>query len=91
MQGRKLVINVDVANSCFWHTTSILQLAFQLSGQGNWQVFEQWMVKSFETKNSNAPIMWKFLKRLSKNKICVKHGQQTDGKKVYCPLSERLN
>ena len=72
-EGSKLVINVDVSNSCFWHQTSFIQLAYQLSGETDRSRF----LSMTQPKGGNDPPIWAILKRLVRNKFVVRHGKQS--------------
>lgn len=72
-EGSKLVINVDVSNSCFWHQTGFIQLAYQLSGETDRSRF----LSMTQPKDGKDPQIWAILKRLLKNKFIVRHGRQS--------------
>lgn len=81
LQGQKLVINVDVSNSCFWKQATIAHLAFEISGRSNQLDFlsDAWNVPSGQSE----PPLWKYLRRLEKNKFYVNHRGLGKGKQLF--------
>ena len=77
VEGSKLVVNVDVSNSCFWQQSTLVQLAYQMSGERDWQRFQQTMLTP--TQSGRECPMYVWLKRLHKNKFTVNYGQQANG------------
>ena len=86
-QGQKLIINVDVANSCFWNQTSFLQLAYQLSGESDRNRF----LSVSQMKDGREPPLWQMLRRLARNKFQVKHGKQSDSSRAKIWTMKRLS
>ncbi|KAK4692655.1 eukaryotic translation initiation factor 2C, partial [Lecanoromycetidae sp. Uapishka_2] len=79
-EGKRLVINVDVSNSCFWHETRFDQLAYLLSGESSQLSF---MNAALPPSGGGEPRLVKALRRLAKNKFTVKHRGQTNAEKTY--------
>ena len=78
VEGKKLVINADVSNSCFWQESSLDHVAFQLFGGGNPAMFQNAVMVT--KSGREEPIMLKTLRRLCKNKFFVKHRGRSEGR-----------
>lgn len=76
MQGKKLIINVDVSNSCFWNRTSFERLALHLTNltTGNFEGH----TRHFPGKK--PPNTWAIFKRFNKSKFYVQHKGRTADK-----------
>ena len=77
-QGKKLIVNVDVSNSCFWHQTGFVQLAYQISNETDRNRF----LAVSQMKEGREPPLWRMLRRLAKNKFQVKHGNQSESSRA---------
>ena len=84
-QGKRLVINVDISNSCFWHETRFDQLAFLISGTEDQIMF----MSSATSKDGGEPPLNRALKRLNKNHFMVRHRGQTTNRKFQPSNLER--
>lgn len=82
LQGKRLVINVDVSNSCFWHPVDFYKLALELSGE---RLPEKFQASCKRRPDGREPMILPMLKRLCRNKFIVKH-RGSDGK-FYHALS----
>lgn len=69
-EGKRLVINVDLSNSCFWHPVNFDGLAYALSGENTQQAF---MGACAKKADGREPPVLPILKRLCRNKFYVKH------------------
>lgn len=75
-QGKRLVVNVDISHSCFWHEASLVQLGFQMSGKRSQDEF----VQSCTPRSNGTPGPgMQLLKRLQKNNFIVRHRGQIPG------------
>ena len=72
-EGQKLVINADVANSCFWQESPIDHLAYALSGVGDSQRFQALVI------GGNREFR-RTLNSLSKNRFIITHRGAADSK-----------
>ena len=63
-EGKKLVINADVSNACFWRTYQISQIFYEMVGSKDPIVFQVKMSKGPDA--SGDPWGWKVLKRFVK-------------------------
>ena len=84
-QCKKLVLNVDVSNSTFWHQSTMMQLAFQICGHDDMATLHIKMkplldVQGRPTRDSPSFVM---VKRLAKNEFTVKHHGCTNPDKVW--------
>lgn len=81
LKGKRLVVNVDVSNSCFWHENNLSELARGLSGEKLKEVFQ-----SIGSKQSDGrdPVLMPMLKRLCRNKFVVQH-HGSDGELNHVP------
>ncbi len=82
-EGRKLVVNVDVSNTTFWHETSISQLALLITGATNMLDVTNRLrsVKSGGASNAmKESIHFAALRRLCKNDMFVRFRNATPGK-----------
>ena len=70
LQGKRLVINVDVSNSCFWHETGLHELSRKLTGELSQATFQAVASRRPDGRDPEAMPM---LKRLCRNKFTVKH------------------
>ena len=70
-EGQKLVINVDVSNSCFWQESTLDQIAYQMSNRGEWESFTADAAQ--KKKGEKEPPLLPWLKRLQKNQFYIKH------------------
>lgn len=78
-EGRRLVVNVDVSNSCFWHPVNLDGLAYHLSGETNPHSFQGHCARQSDGRESKLlPIF----RRLIRNKFVVKH-RGSDASKVW--------
>ena len=77
-EGKKLVINADVSNSCFWQESSLDQLAYEVANIGNATRFQA--LASGTREGGGNPPLWIHFKRLCKNKFIVKHRGRDQGK-----------
>lgn len=77
-EGAKMIVNVDVSNTCFWGQTGLSQLAYQISGEGDYGRF----LSSCMPSQGREPAILKNLRRLAKNKFLVKHANQSKGQSL---------
>ena len=76
------MVNVDVSNSCFWHSVNFDGLAFNLSGEKNQAMFQSNCARQ---KDGREPMLLPMLRRLCRNKFNVKH-RGSDGKVMLLQL-----
>ncbi|KAL6721013.1 Protein argonaute [Lecanora helva] len=74
-EGKRLVINADVSNSCFWHQTTIAQNAMDLCGYSQFPTF----MAAVTPRDGQLPPQAGTLNRLKKMKFIVKHRAQNPG------------
>ena len=86
-EGKKVVVNVDVSNSCFWHQTNFVQLAYGLSGETDRNRF----LAASQPIKGQEPRLWQTLKRLARNKFTVKHGGQSEGSETRIWTVKRIS
>ena len=79
VEGRKLVINADVSNSCFWQESTLDHLAFSLHGGTHPANFQAAVMHPQQGKEHVMPSLFK---RLCKNKFTVKHRGRAESKSI---------
>ena len=84
IQGKRLVVNVDVSNSCFWHPTNFSRLAFNLSGEKDERGPGPFQVVASRQSDGREAQLLPMLKRLVRNKFYVRH-RGSDGKLNCAP------
>ncbi|KAF6219194.1 hypothetical protein HO133_005019 [Letharia lupina] len=87
-EGKRLVVNVDVSNSCFWHPLPFNMLAFQLSGEKGPERFES---TSHRQPDGRDTMYMPLFKRLCRNKFFVKHRGSDETKIWTVKQISRLN
>ncbi|KAL9128364.1 MAG: hypothetical protein Q9217_002943 [Psora testacea] len=80
-EGRKLVVNVDVSNSCFWHEESYAHLAYLISGRADRDKFRSDAINV--PFGSNEPPLYRFLRRLHRTKFYIKHRGRGESTKLH--------
>lgn len=85
LKGRRLVVNVDVSNTVFWHETVVSQLALLLTKCSDMYTLEQECNPVPAERNGDPRVTkesatFHFLKRLHKNEVCIKFRNAGDSK-----------
>ncbi|MCJ1277895.1 hypothetical protein MMC21_005709 [Puttea exsequens] len=78
-EGKRLVVNVDISNSCFWHETCFDRLVYALSGANN----EMSFIASCQPQDGKEPRIYKHMRRLAKSRFTVKHRGRLNEAPVY--------
>ncbi|CAD6579499.1 MAG: hypothetical protein ASARMPRED_009159 [Alectoria sarmentosa] len=87
-EGKRLVVNVDVSNSCFWHPVNFDKLAFGLSGENHEAPFQSGCSRR---PDGREPVLLPILKRLCRNKFFVKHRGSDESKMWTVKQISKLN
>ncbi len=82
IQGKRLVVNVDVSNTTFWHETAVSQLAYQITGAATYLDMINMIqpIKATAYMPAHESPYFAALRRLHKNEIKVRFRGAGEGK-----------